>query len=276
MKHNYKMKTIGPQAAHLITTLYEENKSVFRLEDVQRILDRDVSSSRNLVRKLVDRGLATRLKPGLFILVPYGLGKEREYMGDPLVVARELVDGKDYYLSHGTAMEIHGMVTQPRLVIHVTTLDKRRPVHIMGTDFRFVTCKKEHFFGTVDHWATKQEKVAVSDMEKTIIDGLRQPEHCGGITETAKAIWTRRQNLNGERLIEYALRLDMGAVVRRLGYLMELYGIGLPKNLGSLRDHLTNTYAKLDPLLPPEGKFVSKWRLQLNVSPDELLSAGRT
>jgi predicted transcriptional regulator of viral defense system len=146
----------------------------------------------------------------------------------------------------------------------------------MGTDFRFVTCKKEHFFGTVDHWATKQEKVAVSDMEKTIIDGLRQPEHCGGITETAKAIWTRRQNLNGERLIEYALRLDMGAVVRRLGYLMKLYGIGLPKNLGSLRDHLTDTYAKLDSLLPPEGKFVSKWRLQLNVSPDELLSAGRT
>ena len=86
----------------------------------------------------------------------------------------------------------------------------------------------------------------------------------------------RRQNLNGERLIEYALRLDIGAVVRRLGYLMELYGIGLPKNLESLRDRLTDTYAKLDPLLPSEGKFASKWRLQLNVSPDELLSAIRT
>jgi len=220
--------------------------------------------------------VATRLKPGLFILVPYGLGKEKEYMGNPLIVARELAEGKDYYLSHGTAMEIHGMVTQPQLIIHVTTLEKRRPVQIMGTAFQFITCKKEHFFGMVDHWATKQEKVVVSDMEKTIIDSLRQPEYCGGITEAAKAIWMRRDDLNVKRLIEYALRMDIGAVIRRLGYLMELYEIGSPENMENLRVHLTDTYVRLDPLLPAEGKFHRKWRLQLNVSPDELLSVVRT
>ena len=276
MKYNTNMKTLGPPAAHLVTTLYEENKPVFRLEDVQRILDLDDSSSRNLIRKLVNRSVATRLKPGLFILVPYGLGKEKEYMGNPLIVARELAERKDYYLSHGTAMEIHGMVTQPQLIIHVTTLEKRRPVQIMGTDFQFITCKKEHFFGMFDHWATKQEKVVVSDMEKTIIDSLRQPEYCGGITEAAKAIWMRREDLNAKRMVEYALRMDIGAVIRRLGYLMELYEIGSPENVENLRDHLTDTYVRLDPLLTAEGKFHRKWRLQLNVSSDELLSVVRT
>jgi predicted transcriptional regulator of viral defense system len=33
---------------------------------------------------------------------------------------------------------------------------------------------------------------------------------------------------------------------------------------------LTATYQRLDPLLPAEGVFLSRWRLQLNVTPEEL------
>ncbi|MBN1380304.1 MAG: transcriptional regulator [Deltaproteobacteria bacterium] len=275
-KYNNHLKTLGPQAVRLVTTLYEENKAVFRLEDVRRILDIQEQLAMNFVRQLVNRGVAGRLKPGLFILVPLELGREKEYMGSPLIVARELTAGKDYYLSHGTAMEIHGMVTQPQLVVHITIMEKRRPLNIMGTDFQFITCKKEHFFGTSEHWATKQEKGIVSDLEKTVIDGLRQPEYCGGITEISKGIWMRRLNLDLDRLIAYALRMDIGAVIRRLGYILELYEIGSPESLENLRNHLTNTYVKLDPLLPPEGSFMRKWRLHLNVSPDELLSVVRT
>lgn len=184
-------------------------------------------------------------------------------------------------LENNTKMKTLGpqasrLVTQPQLVVHVTTLEKRRPINILGTDFQFITCKKEHFFGMNDHWVSKQKKVSVSNMEKTIIDGLRQPEYCGGITETAKGIWMRRQDLNADRLIEYALRLDIGAVIRRLGYILEMYGIGSPENRKTLQGLLTKSYVKLDPLLPAEGKFIRKWRLQLNVSPDELLSVVRT
>jgi len=276
LKHNTQMKTLGPQAAQLVTSLHEENKPVFRLEDVQRILGLEEPSTRSLVRKLVNRSVATRLKPGLFILVPFELGKEREYMGNPLIVARELAGGKDYYLSHGTAMEIHGMVTQPQLVVHVTTLEKHRPIRIMGAEFRFITSGKDSFFGLADHWITKQEKIRISNPERTVLDGLRMPEYCGGITELAKGIWIKKQELNDGKLIDYALRMDVGAVIRRLGYIMELYEIGSLESRNRLHDRLTDTYVKLDPLLPAEGKFLRKWRLHLNVSPDELLSTVRT
>jgi predicted transcriptional regulator of viral defense system len=33
---------------------------------------------------------------------------------------------------------------------------------------------------------------------------------------------------------------------------------------------LTATYHLLDPVLPAEGKFLSRWRLRLNVSPEEI------
>ncbi|MGB2783532.1 MAG: type IV toxin-antitoxin system AbiEi family antitoxin [Atribacterota bacterium] len=273
---NNKLKTLGPQAAHLVTTLYEQNKPIFRLKEVQKILRLDEVSSRSFVRKLVNRKVVTRLKPGLFILVPFELGKEAEYIGNPFVVAREIMGGKDYFLSHATAMEIHGGVTQPQLVVYITILKPRRSIAAQGIEFRFIHSQKKYFFGISDYWVTKQEKVKVSDLERTIIDGLKQSEYCGGLTEVAKGLWMRHQDVNINRLISYAIKIGVGAVIRRLGFLLELYKIGTSEDWEILSLHLTKTYVRLDPLLPPEGKFLRKWRLQLNVSPEELLSVVRT
>ena len=273
---NNKQKTLGPQAAHLVTTLYEQNKPLFRLKEVQKILRLNEVSSRNFVRKLVNRGVVTRLKPGLFILVPFELGKETEYIGNPLVVAGEIVGGKDYFLSHATALEIHRGVTQPQLVAYVTTLKPRRPITALGVEFRFIHNQKKYFFGISDHWVTKQDKVRVSNLERTIIDGLKQPEYFGGLTEVAKGLWMRHQEVKVNQLISYAIKIGVGAVIRRLGFLLELYKIGTSEDWEILSSHLTETYVRLDPLLPSEGKFLRKWRLQLNVSPQELLSVVRT
>ena len=223
----------------------------------------------------MDRGVVTRLKPGLFILVPFELGKESEYIGNPFIVAREIMSRMDYYLSYATAMEIHGMVTQPQLVICITTLKSRRPINTLGIEFRFIHCQRKFFFGLSEHWVTKQEKVKVSDLERTIIDGLKQPEYCGGLTEVAKGLWMRHQDLNITRLIKYAVKTDIGAVIRRLGFLFELYEIGTVEDWELLSSYLSETYVRLDPLLPSEGKFLRKWRLQLNVSHEELLSVVR-
>jgi len=275
-KNNKLKKTLGPQAAHLVITLYEQNKPIFRLKEVQKILRLGEVSSSNFVRKLVNRGVVTRLKPGLFILVPFELGKEAEYIGNPFVVAREIMDGKDYFLSHATAMEIHGGVTQPQLVVYVTTLKPRRSITALGIEFRFIHSQKKYFFGISGYWVTKQEKVKVSDLERTIIDGLKQPEYCGGLTEVAKGLWMRHQDVNINRLISYAIKIGVGAVIRRLGFLLELYKIGTSEDWEILSSHLTETYVRLDPLLTSEGKYLRKWRLQRNVSPEELLSVVST
>jgi predicted transcriptional regulator of viral defense system len=173
-------------------------------------------------------------------------------------------------------MEIHGMATQPQLVVRVSTPQKTRSINVMGTEFRFISCKRAWFFGLTHHWVTKQEKVIVSDLERTMIDGLRQPVHCGGVSQVANGMWMRREAIHVNRLIEYALKIDVGAVIRRLGYIMELYEIGSQEHISMLLDRLTDTYVRLDPVLPAEGKYFRKWRLQLNVSADELLAVVRT
>jgi predicted transcriptional regulator of viral defense system len=263
-------KTLGPQAARLVAILYERGRPLFTHADTEEITGLAPKSARNLVAGLVNRGLATRLKPGLFILVPFELGREREYLGNPYVVARELADTPEYCVSHASAMDLHQMVTQPQLAVFVTSPKAIRPRTVLGTEFRFVRCKPQDMFGVIDVWATKTERVRVSDLERTIIDGLKQPEHCGGFTEVAKGFWMRRDAIAVPKLVDYALRLGVGAVLRRLGFLLETFGVDAPDELERLRAELTATYAPLDPLMPAEGPWHARWRVRVNVEPDEL------
>jgi predicted transcriptional regulator of viral defense system len=192
------------------------------------------------------------------------------------VVARELCGTPDYYISHASAMEIHQMVTQPQLVVYTTTPKFLRPRFVLGTEYRFVRCKPENFFGYTDHWATKTEKVQVSDLERTIVDGLKQPEYCGGFSEIAKGFWMRREDIDPGKLVDYALKINVGAVMRRLGFLLELLEMEASRELERLRERLTMTYSILDPVMPAEGKFLARWRLKLNVSPEEIEAVVRT
>ena len=166
-------------------------------------------------------------------------------------------------------MDIHNMVTQPQLVVCVTSPKAMRGRSILGTEFRFIRCKPGHFFGTTEHWASKQEKVTVSELERTVLDGLRQPEYCGGVTEVAKGLWIRRAEMNVNRLVEYGVRLNVGAVMRRLGFLLELYDLGTAAERERLREHTGGSYSLLDPILPPQGKHTARWHLRLNVDAEE-------
>jgi predicted transcriptional regulator of viral defense system len=78
--------------------------------------------------------------------------------------------------------------------------------------------------------------------------------------------------MNIATLVNYALRIETGAVLRRLGYLLEFYGFASGGELGRLKDALTETYSPLDPMLPREGAHLRRWRLQLNIAPEELES----
>src|SRR3546814_18860591 len=81
------------------------------------------------------------------------------------------------------------------------------------------------------HWIDKERFVMISDMERTIIDGLRHPAFAGGITEVAKGLWMKRDVLKVERLMDYARRLGVGAVVRRPGYLLDRKSVGEGKSV---------------------------------------------
>jgi predicted transcriptional regulator of viral defense system len=243
---------------------------------VVRITGLSASHASSLLHKASKRGLVSKLKRGLFVIVPPELGSSIEYSGNPYVVARYLAGSVPYFLSHASAMELHRMVTQPQLTVFVSSTKRILSQTIRGTQFRFVLLQPAQYFGNAKIWVTKQEPVEVSDLERTIIDGLRQPEYCGGITEVAKGLRMRRSDIQVNKLLDYATRLGVSSVTGRLGYLLELYEIADQDQLKTLQHLLGTAYVALDPVLPHEGPYVAKWRLQLNISPEELQSVWST
>jgi len=269
-------KTLGSRSSTLWVELNERGHTTFSLRDVEEITGLCGSSARTLIHKAERRGLITRLRSGLYTLVPFELGRATEYVGDPYVIAREMCEGRSYFLSHATAMELHRMVTQPQFTIYVSSTLRTPPRSIHGHEYRFLTLKPADFFGLTQVWVTKQQSVTVSDKERTLLDALRQPQYAGGIPEVAKALWISRDGVKIPRLLDYAQHFSSGALRRRLGFLLELYQMASAAQLEPLRSKLTSTYDRLDPTLPKSGSFHSRWRLQLNVGIDELQAIPHT
>jgi predicted transcriptional regulator of viral defense system len=268
--NNTPSKTVGRRTAGLLAGLYDRSQSTFTLADAQEITGLSAHLASSLLHKAARRGIVSRLKPGLFAIVPPELGSTTEYAGDPYLTARKLAGDVPCFISHASAMEIHRMVTQPQFAVFTSSPKRLRSRTLHGTEFRFIYIQSKQFFGTARHWVTKQESVEISDLERTVIDGLRQPEYCGGVAEVAKGLWMRRQDMQATKLVDYALRLGIGAVIRRLGYLLELYAIAPEGELAKLRRALTATYVPLDPMLPKVGSHLRRWRVQLNITPEEL------
>ena len=222
------------------------------------------------------RGIVTRLKPGLYNLVPFERGRDTEHVSDPYLIARSLVGDTPYFISHGSALELHRMVTQPQLAITTSVARRLRLQRLHGYEFQFIQVKEANFFGLTDVWITAEEQVRISDPERTIIDGLNHPQYVGGIAEVAKGLWMKRDTLQVPRLVDYAMRLDVGAVIRRLGYLLEFYGLAETAALDPLRAKLTSTYQRLDPLFPDEGRMLRRWRIRINLEPEELNAIRRS
>jgi predicted transcriptional regulator of viral defense system len=273
---NPNLKTSGSRTAGLLTALYDSAHTTFTTAEAAEITGLATPLASSLLHKARKRGLVSQVKRGLFVIVPAELGSSTEYFGNPYLIVRYLVGDAPYFLSHGTAMELHRIVTQPQLVICVSST-KRIPNQVLhGTAYRFVLVKPKDFFGHKKHWIAKQEPVEISDLERTVLDGLRHPELCGGITDVAKGIWMRHEDIHIAKLLEYAGCLNVGSVYRRLGYLLELFDMATETELHSLRKLLTATYAPLDPTLPREGAHLAKWRLQLNIPAEELLAVRST
>ena len=270
------LKTLGSVSAKLLMALHDHNRPLFNLDDATKILGDRGRASRILFR-LTRNGVITRLKSGLFRLVPFELGFEAEYLGNPFVAATALAkgihqDNKEYYLSHGSAFDLHQMITQPQLIVYLSAPKLIRNRIIQGTEFRFVRCKPKDVFGITALWINKNEKVQVSDLERTLLDGLKEPNYCGGFSEVAKAFSMKASIIDPQKIIDYAIKLNVGALYRRLGFLMELYQIGSRIHWEFLQSKLTSTYVLLDPDLFNEGHFISKWRLRLNIPQEELLA----
>jgi len=260
-------------ALMLVRRLAADGRRVFSTEQARQIAP-EVGLSEGYVRQalhhLARAGWLVRLRKGLYALssaVP-GVSPAHEFE-----VAMALVHPAA--ISHFSAMHYHELTDQiPHRVFVTTTTGHWVPragngrgngggYRVGETVYQFIQVKPERFFGTQEVWID-EARVTVTDMERTLIDGLLMPQHCGGFAEVIHAFEGAQERLNLDRLIEYALTLD-AATAKRLGWVLENTGMERSRLAALERVEVTG-YSKLDPTGPRRGPYNRAWMVQENLA----------
>lgn len=270
MKH----KSISTQSGELLAYFNERGKPCFDYAEAFKAIPNSKDETvRKLLSDMTRRGLLMRLKSGVYYVIPYEQDAE-SFIPDWHLIAEYLVSGADHYIGYYSALQIHNLITQPSMKEQIVVSKQILPseIKIKNVPFQFVYHNEKHFFGARKIWIDNFNRVSCSDLEKTFIDCLFKPEYAGGIVEIARAIYASRDKIKFDKLLDYAIKFDSQAVVKRLGFLLEMLGIG-GKIVDELQKIKTASYVALDTELPKTGKRISRWSIQQNLETETIKSA---
>ncbi len=269
-----KGKNISTQSNKLLSWFNTRDQVCFNFHEAFKALpDSSESAVRELLSDMTKRGLLMRLKEAVYFIIPYEADSET-YMPDWHLVAQCLVKGAAYYVGYYSALHIHNLITQPSLKEQIVVSKQQRPsvIKIKDVPFQFIYHNETHFFGMKKTWIDNFNQVQCSNLEKTIIDCLFKPDYAGGIIEIARAIYVSREQIDFNRLLEYTISFQSQAVIKRLGFLLELLDVS-SYITGQLRKLRTASYVVLDTELPKKGKMISRWSIIQNVESETIQSA---
>lgn len=122
--------------------------------------------------------------------------------------------------------------------------------------------KRSTFFGFEERWVG-HERITVTDLERTLIDGLIRPKYCGGFREVLDAYTQAIDTIDIPKIISYARRIS-DTVCKRLGWVLSHLEID-DQQLKPLLERTTTSYSKLNPSGPQKGPWNKKWLLKENL-----------
>jgi predicted transcriptional regulator of viral defense system len=216
--------------------------------------------------RLARRGWLSRVRRGLYLVLPLEAGREGTAIEDPWVLARELYS--PCYIGGWTAAEHWGLTEQLfRATFVVTAANIRRSQEtFLGAEFHLTRATRERVANIAEIWHGS-ERIPVSDRERTIADALADPGWVGGIRHFVEILRTYRESKewNPNRLLRRLEGIGSGASFKRLGYLLETV---LPPDPSLVREALarrTSGVVKLDPAIAERGRIHTRWGLSVNV-----------
>lgn len=219
--------------------LKEGSLAVFTITDLRRITGTSRKTAYVYLNRMLKRGLVHKVEKGRFTLY-----------SDPFLISTQLVYPS--YISFISALFLHGKTTQTINEILVATPKRKRSMSSFGMRIRFVRLNPRFIFGF-----KKVKKgnsfIFLAELEKAIVDSLYLPRYCP-MSEAFSAL----KDADVEKALEFASKLRIEAVNRRLGYMLNLLGVKADLTIKS------KTPYKLNPAIKTLGIFDSKWRLYVN------------
>lgn len=268
MSPDLPIRTLSERESRLLSRLAATGHAIFTVADAQGMFDGDSAGLPLVLHRLAVKRWLQRLERGKYRLIPLEAGPEAQWAEHDYLVAAALTH--PYYLAYGTALHYYGYSERQPRPVWIATTQRKRPLTVDGTLFRFVTLGAAKFFGYTTIQLLDQP-VQIAGREKAIADGFDHPAYCGGVLEPAKGLWFGSDELDLDKLIEVSRRLGNRAGQRRLGYWLERLNLADDAMLARLSLPEERNYALLDPAGLRSGPKDARWRLIVNIPEGQLL-----
>jgi predicted transcriptional regulator of viral defense system len=248
----------------LYFALGEKEQRVFMIRDIVDLLGVSPQHARNLAARMVQKGAMQRVKPGLFVRIPENVILHKGlYREDAILIADKAVE--DAFLSHYTAITLHGLEERYTNRIYVTTRRRQRNIHYHDVHIQFITVVPERFFG-MEPMSYSNDTITVADRERAILDAVNVPRYSGGWPEVISCL-RNLEEVDWKKLESYLARFGNKSLTRRIGYLLEkLENVSLPEDVkGRMRELSGDSIYYFGS--PREGSLDKEWNL---VVPDRI------
>ena len=249
-----------PIGRQRLSTVLRDSNEVIETDDVVRTLLVTRIEASKLLSRWAGQGWLRRVGRGAYVPVPLELLGDRYVLDDHWVLVPTLYGSS--YIGGWTAAEYWDLTEQLFNDTIVLTSNPVRNKHQIRHGARFLVfhVQKRKVFGTRAVWRGST-RVSLSDIHRTIIDMLDNPGLGGGIQHVSDCLgeYLKKPERSDEILVSYAEKLGNGAVMKRLGYLVER--ISGPSELTKwCQEHMTTGNARLDSALNCT-RLVTRWRL---------------
>ncbi|MBS3789926.1 MAG: hypothetical protein KGY66_03325 [Candidatus Thermoplasmatota archaeon] len=212
----------------LLNELSRRDLLVFNPIEASNILDESRENTYRILNRMESKDLIHRIEKGKYI------STEKLEETHIYHIASNIVTPS--YISLWSALHHYGFTTQVPRTVYVMVSNSKESISLQNQDIRFV--KTSHFFGY-----TSEKKLVIAEPEKLFIDCLLYPKYAGGIQEIKNSIIEAA--IDGEKIVDYALKVDKKSLCSRLGYLLQK----TDKNFDEerLKENISKSPIPLDP-----------------------------
>lgn len=228
-----------------------------------------------LLHQLAVGGWLTRVKKGLYAINDPLTQQPRAH---PYAIGASIVTPSA--VSHWSALQHWGLTAQIPMTITLSSPTRtfpptdearggERPVWLVaGNRYEFIAIARPRFFGVTSVWVSERDQVPIYDAERALLDTFQHFHVFGSLSVALEILEDHLSAIDPKRLAEYARRLGVVAVAKRVGWALEQVGV-VPEVLEPLRDYPARGDSPLDPGRPARGRHNSTWNIIENLHDDE-------
>ena len=209
----------------LLLALEEKGRETFTTDDAKEMLGTGDPSVWQTLNRLASKGRIKKIRRSVYHLIPARAGLDGHWDPNLWEVTSQLADR--YYLAFWSALYYWDMTEQIIISCYIATTEQkgRKEIVYMKRPYEFISLSEKKFFG-FENVKVGGITFNVSSREKTIVDCLMHPEFCGGIPVATQAMGETDGDIDWDVVLEMAERTGVNVVLKRLGFLLDLMGMG--------------------------------------------------